>query len=180
MMNFTLLFLLALSPQLQSLLSRIQAYPFAPQPADHDTLHGTLILQMNPSLSETLHIVRTQNTLQIFQHDSLLLSQHGDTVNLLGSMFHMPAASMDSTFYQHARLRKEGSLDVVEGTLPGGVRLSLSVDPAGRILRQRVQFAGGVVETSWVYDPSTGFVRELVIRKGNGATLRVAYRWEGR
>ncbi|MCF6191617.1 MAG: hypothetical protein L3J76_00580 [Candidatus Hydrothermae bacterium] len=173
--------LLSLSPQLQNVLSRIQAYPFAPQPSTaHDTVRGSLIFQIGTLHAETLHVVRTPNTLQIFRHDSLLLSRHGDSVNLLGSMFHMPVPSVDSTFWKRARLRKEGSLDVVEGTLPGGGRLSIWVDEAGRIQRQRVEFAGGVVQTSWVYDPATGFVRELVIRKGNGTTFRVAYRWEAK
>ncbi len=173
------LVLFTLPPQLQTVLSRIQTYPFAPHPSAHDTVRGTLILQIGTLHSETLHVVRTSSTLQIFQHDSLLLTQHGDSINLMGSMFQMPTPSPDSTFWEHARLRKEGSLDVVEGTLPGGGRLSLWVDEAGRIQRQRIQFAGGVVRTSWVYDSSTGFVRELLIRKGNGSTFRVVYRWEG-
>ncbi len=59
------------------LLAFPSALPIAPTPphppSAHDTVRGILILQIGTLHSETLRVIRISSTLQIFQHDSLLV-----------------------------------------------------------------------------------------------------------
>ena len=173
-------FLLALSPQLQAVMNRMQQYPFAPEPAKNDTIHGQIILQMGDFLAETLAIRRAKGFLQILKNDSVMVEQKGDSVSLMGTMFRFTgAAEVDSSFWKNARLEKEekeGDLDVVEGEV-GGVTVRLWVDSAGRVLRQRVVMQGTVVEGVWTYDTTTGYVSEIRWQRGEGPVLKILYRW---
>ncbi len=174
-----LLFFLALSPEVQSIQHRIQAYTYAPQPTPGKAVHARIILEVGDLYRDTLLMVRTaRGLLQIFRHDSLLLQQKNDTLSLMGSIFRLPdQANMDASFWNNAQLRKEGNLDLLEGSL-ASMKLKIWVDSSGKITKQEIHSAGRVVREAWLYSPQTGFLHEIQIRGSQGPVMRIHYTWE--